>query len=588
MEQEAIPPESTTPVSRAPMKEDIQEENLKIFDDLGFSSILKRSAWLPDVEDGCWVSVCMSSFSLLSFYVYMREKKERYDASLSQKFFFYTQFEGVFARENEDIPADDDKTPHTAVGTILEVEPVDPLLEVSHLTDDSKLFQTLLSSLPPKVERRTTIAYTPPQAEQDVLFVARQPSGVSSFSSKPTTTSMVPRFETPERTLKTLVITGTGTPETLPLEDDDGESDEKSDDSKFQRPKKSEATIQVDDYKEITFSRMVDRLRGNTEIRRIQISRLSRMRNQRNRTDEEMSSLFDVLHTLPNLYKVVLRSFSQFDLELIGSFVKKHKSLERLHIHLVSGTADAAFLEHLAQSTSLREVSIDVQRSFPLHLLLSSKSLKHLIVPSERFYFDEDQLVFAMAALEKNSTLKVLDMKPKLTAADLRLLSFGIRRNSTLKILRFSFLADDNNSGPSLLHFSNALAYNSTLQTVQNHYRGLLSLSPVDSRRVLQVIENHSTLKDCSIFKVEQTVKEREDPIHQDKESFLARIMCHSDLSSLCRFPDSVSKFWQTNNNSSSDRETKDATMTKITTSISQMHNHLQQSFAKMMSFRSK
>ena len=452
------------------------------------------------------------------------------------------------------------------MGTILEVEAVDPLLEVSNLTDDSKMFQSLAMPLK-KGERKSRMAYV-------------ELSTQSVSGSKP---SILSRFETPKKLRRAFTRATVSTPETAPMDEDSDDLDEMSDDSKIYRVNESEVTIRLDDYKEVTFRKLIDRLCGNAEVTEVEIYRLSRICNQRRRTDEEMNLFFDALKSLPNLKKLAFISFSPFELELIISLIKNHKSLEKLHIHLVSGTVDSCLLDNLAESTVLREVSLDVQCSFPLHLLLCSRSLTHVRVPSERFRFDEGQLVFAMNALEKNRTLQVLDLKPKLNPSDVRLLSFGIRRNSELKILRFSFLADETDSRPALLHFVKALAQNSALQTVQNHYGELLRLSSADAFRLRKLVANHPTLVDFAIFDPERSVRDTKDNTFHEKESasFLSRMMCNSELSSLCRLPDSVSRLFH---NTTPDGE--ESNLNKLTTSITQIHCQLQQSFAKLMPFR--
>lgn len=468
---------------------------------------------------------------------------------------FRPEFENV---RNENFPP-------SAVGTILEVEPVDPLLEVSNLTDDSKMFQS--PSTPLKVERKNHFYFVAPPSEE----ITSSKRGIFS------------RFETPTKFRRAFTRTTASTPETATMDDDSDGLDGISDDSKFHRQGESEVVIRVDDYKEVTFEKLVDQLGGNTELTGVEIHRLSRMGNQRKRTDEEMSVFFDTLQGIPNLKKLVLNSFSPFDLELIGSLIKNLKSLEKVHIHLVSGTVDSSLLDTMAEAPALRVVSLDVPCSFPLHLLLTSRSLTHVIVPSERFHFEEGQLVFAMNALENNGSLQVLDLKPKLTASEIRLLSFGIRRNSELKVLRFSFLADEADSGPALLHFGNALAQNKCLQAVQNHYGDLVQLSTADAYLLLKLVENHPTLKDCTIFDRERAEKAMREDKAQEKQSrsFLSRMMCDSDLTPLCPFPDTVTRFFQTPTPNL--EETK---LNTFTTSIMQMHDQLRQSFSKLMIFR--
>lgn len=455
------------------------------------------------------------------------------------------------------------------------MEEFDPLLEVSNLTDDSKLFHVLNAS--PKLEP------APPTPPQHTL-VADPSSNLVSPSKR----TFFPRFETPKKLRRAFKQTAACTPETAPMDDD---SDGLSSDSNFQHQTEKEVTVRVDDCKEITFDKLLGRLRDSKDLTGVEIYRLTRVSNKRRRTHDEMMALFAAIQNMPCLTNLILNSFSFFDLEIIGPLVRNLKTLEKLHVHLVSGTVDIRFLDCLAEAPALKEISLDVQNSFPLHHLLCSKVLTRVVVPSERFKFDERHLVFAMNALEKNETLRILDLKPKLSSSDVRLISFGIRRNKALKILRFSYLVDEEGAAKvALLHFTNALAQNTCLEGVENHYRDLLRLRPMDAYRMLKLVEGHSTLKDFALFNREQVDQDMLEDMSQHKDnpptdSFFSRIFCSSALPSpfVRLFPDDVSRFFQ----GTGDNDKDEGHLREFSNSISRLHDQLQESLAHLWSLRS-
>lgn len=381
-------------------------------------------------------------------------------------------------------------------GQILEVKgEMDPMLEVSHLTDDSKL--------------------------NDVLG-EKGDTAVQEMSLPSMNQTQESLFETPKKNrMNRSQVT---TPDTAPMDDDDGVSDG----SKYRRHSESSLTIRVDDYKVVTFEKLIRRLEGNSDLETLEIYRQRIISNKRVRTYDEISHFFAMLRRLPNLKTLVLTNFSRQDIGPIIFMVKGHPTLERFHVHLTSSTVESSLLDILAEAPALKEVSLDVQASFPLHLLVASRTLTRITVPSETFQFEERHLVFAMNALEKNQTLQILDLKPKLTASDVRLLAFGIRDNSCLQVLRFSFLADEGEAGAALVHLCGSLSRNSALRTVENYYAKLLNLKPGDAYRI-QTSKN--SLKTLQIFREQKGQADCNDQPLDDHDDFMAKLMCHSDVS---------------------------------------------------------
>jgi hypothetical protein len=380
----------------------------------------------------------------------------------------------------------DDDTLHGITGQVLEVKAVDAMLELSYLTDDSRLNLSLEET----------------KGEKSVL---ERPQSL---------------FETPQKSRT--AAPEASTPDTAPMDDDDAVSYG----SKYKRHSESAVTLRVDDYKVVTFEKLIRRLEGNSYLETVEIYRLRNVSNKRTRTYEELAHFFTMLRGLPHLKTLILNNCSRQDLGLISFMVKEHKTLEKIHIHLTSSTVESSLLDVLAEAPALKEVSLDVQASFPLHLLLTSPTLTRITVPSETFQFEERHLVFAMNALGKNGALRTLDLKPKLKACDMGLLAFGIRDNAHLQVLRFSFLADEKDAGPALIQFCGALSKNSSLRTVENHYAKLLRVKQADAFRIQTAAKK--SLKTVEIFSEDQE-KHSESP-SQDN-NILSKLIHHSSVS---------------------------------------------------------
>ena len=377
-------------------------------------------------------------------------------------------------------------------GQILEVKDVDPMLDVSHLTEDSRT-----RALQEGKGEKSSLGVTMPRKNQSPLT----------------------RFATPKKVRA--AGPDASTPDTAPMDDDDTVCHG----SKYNQHTETAVTIRVDDYKVLTFEKLVRRLDRNSNLETVEIYRLRDVSSKRTRTHEEIAHFFTMLRGLPNLKTLILKNFNGQDLSLISFMIRGHKTLEKIHIHLTSSTVASAFLDVLSEAPVLNEVLLDVHASFPLHLLMASQTLTRITVPSQTFHFEEHHLVFAMNALEKNKTLRILDLKPLLTASDIRLLSFGIKENSTLQVLRFSFVAEEEEAGAALLHLCGALAKNPALEIVENYFASLLRVKPGDAYRIRRLGKSVKTLE---VFNKEQGEL---DETSSDDSDFLATLMCHPDVS---------------------------------------------------------
>jgi hypothetical protein len=392
------------------------------------------------------------------------------------------------------------------LGRVLEVQASDPLLELSNLTDDSKLTKGNQQS---KRQGRLFSIFDTQKNSRDVS------------KSAPSTPITLPPSE-PSKPSRDKHSKGTHR-----LEDF-------ANDNKFLRRSESEVSFRVDDFNAVEFDKLVSCLYGNKDLTSVEVTRQRHITNERTRTLAEMAQLVTSLRSIPNLTKVILNSFHTSDLGMVCSLVKGIKTLEKFHLHLISGTVDTSILDILADAQSLKELSLDVQASFPLYLLLSSESIVRIAVPSETFSFKERHLVLAMQALTKNQNLRILDLKPKMSPSDVRLLSLGIRKNSNLKVLRFSFLADETEASSALHHLCESMATHTSLRTVVNHYAKLLHVPALDAYKMIKILKANDSLKTFDLFDDETAEAEMIEDIPSTWENkILSTLFCNYDVATI-------------------------------------------------------
>lgn len=290
------------------------------------------------------------------------------------------------------------------------------------------------------------------------------------------------------------------TPETVDSSAEWEEAAEPEEIDQIVRDGDTAITMFVDDFELWEFEELVDSVLGNKSLTSVEVYRLTDDSNTRVRSEEEMKALFGALRGLPSITEIILWNFDDTDLDLITSLVKRHGTIEKFRLHFTHGAIGEALLADLAEVPLLSDISLEMQESFPLSDLLSSKTLTHLRIPSKNFDYSDDYFVKAMQALESNDTLRVLDVRPRLSRLSMRALSFAIEENYKMERLCFSYLETDQEAGKALVDLAQALSRNSTLKSIKNHMSAYLSIKKVHEETILEMLNHNETLEVLDIF----------------------------------------------------------------------------------------
>jgi hypothetical protein len=232
---------------------------------------------------------------------------------------------------------------------------------------------------------------------------------------------------------------------------------------------------------------------------------------------------------LQNLKKLVLLAFAKEDMEALEPILIVHPTLELLHLHLASGTIKRFLLKAIASIPYLEELKIEVNSSFPVAVVLESKSLKSLCVLSKKFLFRDNHMLAVGSRMEHNHTLTWLDIMPQMSQFAFRVLVYALRRNNTLTSLLVSIVGNNaKESDKSLAELSETLKVNSTLENVWNHSYPQLHVSNETKETVLEWMQVRAVQKfhlfdeDAIFWLQKKTAMERRK---------LDGLWCHS-----CRF----------------------------------------------------
>jgi hypothetical protein len=277
--------------------------------------------------------------------------------------------------------------------------------------------------------------------------------------------------------------------------------------------------IYADDYDTSTFQLLIENLLENTGLTAVKVYRLQDHETARRiRSTPEMARLFSAIRALRNLEKLDLSNMEETELEMITSIVKRHPTLTHFRLHFTHGGVDTDFLQAMVGAPLLGDISLEIQKSFPISILFESKTLTKLSVWSHQFKFQDDHFVAAMQTLEHNDTLLTLDLKPRISSLGMRALSFAVDENKGLTTLKFSYKDNPQTTGKMLLHLVHALTRNSKLRVLTNYSGSQIKVSSADETRMMELLESNTVMEQLEIFDDDDCVSFKERLLRDNKD----------------------------------------------------------------------
>jgi hypothetical protein len=256
------------------------------------------------------------------------------------------------------------------------------------------------------------------------------------------------------------------------------------------------AKIHVDEYQTCAFNRILTYLKTNENLSELTVCR----GGAHTRTAAQMKQFLDEVGGLQNLRKLVLLAFSKEDMDVLEPILIVHPTLESLHLHLASGYIKRPLLKAIASIPYLEELKIEVNASFPVAVVLESKSLKSLCVLSKKFLFRDNHMLAVGSRMEHNHTLTWLDIMPQMSQFAFRVLVYALRSNNTLTSLLVSIVGNAKESDKSLAELSETLKVNATLVNVWNHSYPLLQVSNETKENVLELLMEVRAVNKFHVF----------------------------------------------------------------------------------------
>ena len=260
----------------------------------------------------------------------------------------------------------------------------------------------------------------------------------------------------------------------------------------------------VDEYPESSFFSLLESLQSNRVIERIIVFRNPAINEERRtRSREDMDNLFYIINSLQSLVELDLWNFHSEDLPSLRLGFADQSSIGYLQLHMEFGTLDQQLVESIASMISLVSLELEVNESFPVWVLLRSKSLTVLGVVSTRFGFASDDILRLASSLRTNSVLKVLDLEPRIPGWCVGSVMASLRLSHSTKLETFQFSCQNDNGDQSdtcMAEVVKTIESETCLRVLWNHSCESFFVSDEVRSKAMSALSRNQSLQQFRVF----------------------------------------------------------------------------------------
>jgi hypothetical protein len=257
----------------------------------------------------------------------------------------------------------------------------------------------------------------------------------------------------------------------------------------------------IDNYSQRAFTTLMLELKGNVRVVELHVFRPWEENVERFRNTQDIDLLFQTIRSLPSLKILNLANFLVEEIHDIALSQWQNESLHTIRIHLCTGTISERLLTILAGLQALRDLTLEMNESFPFHILLSSRTLESLSIVANDFHVDNLHAMEMVTRLHRNRILKNLTIEPPLQLRAIKFLAAALRKNIGIERLKFSILpgnpADNNGVICELAH---TLMCNTFLKSIVNINYSALNVKERTCDRVMEALSKNFTIKELLLF----------------------------------------------------------------------------------------
>jgi len=280
--------------------------------------------------------------------------------------------------------------------------------------------------------------------------------------------------------------------------------------------------LYIDLYEKAAFEELMSNLTGNREVKEIQVFRSWEQEGkaERTRTKEDIALLFKTIGSLPNLETLNLANFLGIDVHFVCLSEWQNQNLKNVRIHLCKGALSKRLLSVLAQLPALKDVTLEMNNSFPFHILLQSATLESLTIVENGFDVDNLHAMEVVQEISKNETLKKLTIEPPMKPRTFKLLISALGKNMGIEEFNFSLLPGaDADTNRVLNELARTLGTNASLKSVHNLKYDKLEVE--DERTcdaLMKALSDNYIIEDFLVFDEEPWFRDRKERILKENK----------------------------------------------------------------------
>ena len=285
--------------------------------------------------------------------------------------------------------------------------------------------------------------------------------------------------------------------------------------------KDSDSTLKlcIDHYEQSAFQTLMSNHKGNLRITELHVFRSWEGNAERSRNAEDIGLLFKTIRSLSNLEVLNLANFVTEEIQFVALTQWQNQNLNTVRIHVSKGAISQRLLNILAELPALRDLTLEMNESFPFHFLLSSRTLESLAIIANDFNIDTLDAMEMIQKLPKNQTLKKLIIEPPLQPRTFKLLASAFCKNTGIEHLRFSLLpgnpADTNHA---IRELARTLTTNKSLKTIWNINHSNIHVKECTCDTVMGALHENYMLEDFVVFDETPWFRNKKDTILKENK----------------------------------------------------------------------
>ena len=277
----------------------------------------------------------------------------------------------------------------------------------------------------------------------------------------------------------------------------------------------------IDLYEKAAFETLMFNLEGNTLVQEIEIFRSwDEGKEELNRSTEDIKLLFETIGSLSNLKTLKLSNFLAEDVQVASFGEWENKNLSSIWIHLCKSALSQTLMASLARLPALRDVTLEMNQSFPFHLLLHNRKIQSLTIMGSDFEMENLHVMELVQVLPSNGTLKKLMIEPDMKLRTFKLLASSLGQNMGLQEFKFSLRpGSEGDTTRVMTELARAVTRNGSLRTIRNLNHEKIEVEDKQAcEAMMKALTKNYIIEDFLVFHEKPWFRVRKNRILRDNK----------------------------------------------------------------------